>query len=380
MTTPGATNASLLWSFFTKTDGGKGKCNTCKLELANSDGNTTGMSRHLQAKHKKEWLDYSKLRDDRDKAKEAEKARRKGHNSKDEPPKKAKLDFFKPSQVDPKLDAEFHDELINHIADTCTSFAQYGGESFQRVVSVLNKRVKVKHPVTLSRIAGKKAEELKKEICAILAAVKDDLVSLGFTTDMWTSRAMDSFLSLTVSFIHKYWVLHPGAGGQHDSEGDDHIREAWEPGQGADILIWWRHNQEELPLLSKLARMILAILASSAKSERVFSVGGLIVSCRRGSLALTKVEQLIVLKENRKKVEEFKETSDYKLKIVNVNAFEKVIAHISEGVMEIVNIEYDDLYEDLDDVEDEDIQELQCVSGLFDFTTLNKVYLYELFD
>ena len=136
------------------------------------------------------------------------------------------------------------------------------------------------------------------------------------------------------------------------------------PGRGADILIWWRHNQEELPLLSKLARMILAIPASSAKSERVFSVGGLIVSCKRGSLAPTKVEQLIVLKENRKKVEEFKENSDYKLKIVNVNAFDKVIAHISEGAMEIVNIEYDDLYEDLDDVEDvedledEDIEEL----------------------
>ena len=60
----------------------------------------------------------------------------------------------------------------------------------------------------------------------------------------------------------------------------------------------------------------------------------------------------------------FKETSNYKLKAINVNAFEKVIAYISEGVMEIVNIEYDDLYEDLDDVEDvedledEDIEEL----------------------
>ena len=30
--------------------------------------------------------------------------------------------------------------------------------------------MKVKHPTTLSRVAGKKAKELKKEICAILAA------------------------------------------------------------------------------------------------------------------------------------------------------------------------------------------------------------------
>ena len=88
-------------------------------------------------------------------------------------------------------------------------------------------------------------------------------------------------------------------------------------------------------------------------------MGGLIVSCKRGSLAPTKVEQLIILKENRKKVEEFKMTSDYKLKIVNVNAFEKVIAHIAQGDMQIENIEYDnELYEDLDDMEEEDDEEL----------------------
>ena len=128
-----ATNYSLLWSFFSKTDNGKVKCNTCKLELANTDGNTTGMSRHLQAKHKKEWLEYTKLRDDRDKAKEAEKAKRKGSSCEAEPPKKAKNDFFKPAQVDPKLDAEFHDELITHIADACTSFSQYGGNPSKKL-------------------------------------------------------------------------------------------------------------------------------------------------------------------------------------------------------------------------------------------------------
>ena len=59
--------------------------------------------------------------------------------------------------------------------------------------------------------------------------------------------------------------------------------------------------------------------------------------------------QLIVLKENRRKVEEFKETSNYKLKAVDVNAFQKVIVHISEGNMQIENIEIDsDLYKDTD--------------------------------
>ena len=102
--------------------------------------------------------------------------------------------------------------------------------------------------------------------------------------------------------------------------------------------------------------MILAIPASSAKSATIFSVGGLIVSCRRGSLAPTK---LVVLKENRRKVEEFKETSDYKLKAVEANAFEKVIVHISKGNMQIENIEIDsEDYEDLDDMENDDDEEI----------------------
>ena len=47
----------------------------------------------------------------------------------------------------------------------------------------------------------------------------------------------------------------------------------------------------------------------------------------------------------------FKETSNYKLKAINVNAFEKVIVHISEGNLQIENIEMDSNMEN-DDVED----------------------------
>ena len=71
------------------------------------------------------------------------------------------------------------------------------------------------------------------------------------------------------------------------------------------------------------------------------------IELQEGQPGPTKVEQLMVLKENRRKVEEFKETSDYKLKAVDVNAFQKVIVHISEGNMQIENIEIDsDLYKD----------------------------------
>ena len=50
------------------------------------------------------------------------------------------------------------------------------------------------------------------------------------------------------------------------------------------------------------------IPCSSAKSERVFSTGGFMVTKKRNSLGAERVENLIVLKENMRLVEEFRET------------------------------------------------------------------------
>jgi hypothetical protein len=49
-------------------------------------------------------------------------------------------------------------------------------------------------------------------------------------------------------------------------------------------LLWWRDQQEKLPIMSKLARRVLCIPATSAPSERVFSAAGLTIAHRRASL------------------------------------------------------------------------------------------------
>ena len=47
-------------------------------------------------------------------------------------------------------------------------------------------------------MVDKAAEELRADLTAIIKTVRADLVSLGFTTDLWTSRALDSYISLTL--------------------------------------------------------------------------------------------------------------------------------------------------------------------------------------
>ena len=58
------------------------------------------------------------------------------------------------------------------------------------------------------------------------------------------------------------------------------------PGRNADVLAFWKLNEEALPLLARMARIVLGIPASSAKSERVFSTGGLIVTSKRFAYSL----------------------------------------------------------------------------------------------
>ena len=70
--------------------------------------------------------------------------------------------------------------------------------------------------------------------------------------------------------------------------------------EGCNILEWWKNHQEVLPLLSYLARAVFAIPAASSKSERVFSTAGLVVTPLRNRLDPEKVEDLIMIKQNKK--------------------------------------------------------------------------------
>lgn len=58
-------------------------------------------------------------------------------------------------------------------------------------------------------------------------------------------------------------------------------------------LPWWKENSYRFPLVAALARQMLAIPATSAQSERLFSKAGQIVTDRRSSLGSDNVELLL---------------------------------------------------------------------------------------
>ena len=70
-----------------------------------------------------------------------------------------------------------------------------------------------------------------------------------------------------------------------------------------DPLKWWSTQSSTYKHLSQLARYILPIPATSAPSERIFSLAGVLVNAKRSALAPTVVDKVIFVHENSKYLE-----------------------------------------------------------------------------
>ena len=146
--------------------------------------------------------------------------------------------------------------------------------------------------------------------------------------------------------------------------------------KGHSILNWWRKHEKVLPLLSKVAKKVLSIPASSSKSERVFSCGGNFVSKKRNKLAPKKVEDLIIIKENKTRIQAFKAKETYELKPV-----EKTLS-IKVSVDEIIaNLDKDSDDDEVFDHDDDNCEVLFYINEEdSDTDSEEEAYLEEVLD
>ena len=201
---------NLIFNFYTRIgeNGDKAKCNKCKKDIAMTGGNTTGVRKHLRIKHFKQFEEYLKLVENKEKEKENNRKRsasasQAGTSSDSNQPK-----IFFGANVNKDVQKKFDDALIEFAAQAKVPFNVFGTDSFKKLINVANKGIVVKHRTTYSRMISLKAKKVLKDVQDVITSLKGSIVSVSFTTDIWTSRAGDSYISLTVQFIDKEWKLH----------------------------------------------------------------------------------------------------------------------------------------------------------------------------
>ncbi|BAT17398.1 Os12g0521300 [Oryza sativa Japonica Group] len=100
----------------------------------------------------------------------------------------------------------------------------------------------------------------------------------------WRQFLHDKSRSKVKSELSRYLADMP-------QEGD------FQDGHDFDILNWWMVNKTKYPVISRMARDVLAILATSVASEAAFSTGERIISDYRSRLSSSTVEALICLQD-----------------------------------------------------------------------------------
>ena len=213
-----------LGNFFTKQpDNVSAKCNSCPISskpIKTKSGNTTGLDSHLSRKHRKVYEKFlekkAEVEGKRKAIKEGSKRKMIGQDLIRS--KQSKLSTtggvlnMKPPPPDPRIQKELIDATINLAVESGISFNALSGPAFRSVVDVLNRqsrqKVKVLSGHALATHVTTSAEELLQEVTAIIRNCRAEMEGVSFTTDIWTSATMESFISLTVHWIDKEWTLH----------------------------------------------------------------------------------------------------------------------------------------------------------------------------
>jgi hypothetical protein len=65
-----------------------------------------------------------------------------------------------------------------------------------------------------------------------------------------------------------------------------------------DVLSWWSSQQQTFERLSPLALVVFGVPATSAPSERLFSVSGITLNAKRSRLALCRVDKILFVHDN----------------------------------------------------------------------------------
>ena len=189
---------SSIWNYYGDVKKDKAACKTCEVQISCKGGTTSSLINHLK-QHKEVHEEYLKVKNKR-----AAKSAPNGQP----PSKQSRLDQFVPSSSVESLQKKVDDAIVEFLAESNSAFRIVDLESFKNMFSCINKKIKVKGRTFYSNLVTQKSDEMRKDLLSILDFMKNDIVTVSFTTDLWTSVNSDPYISLTLHFISKEWNLY----------------------------------------------------------------------------------------------------------------------------------------------------------------------------
>jgi BED zinc finger len=190
-----SSKGALVWKHFLKNEANKGKCKYCSKVLSIPTGTTSTLSRHLRCAHPIQYAAYSK-----------DQALKSSLNIKNRPKpsgsqqsivsfgfgKKAKLPATNPKAK------TITKNIALMLVENYLPYSLVESTSFRNLMEDAEPAYQVPCRTTFSRSIIPKMYTSTKDI--IQQELNKELLSLNaisVTTDMWTSRANESYMSLT---------------------------------------------------------------------------------------------------------------------------------------------------------------------------------------
>ncbi|XP_031100840.1 zinc finger BED domain-containing protein RICESLEEPER 2-like [Ipomoea triloba] len=214
--------------------------------MVEAGGAVSLMGRNMKAKFEKYWGDIDKMN----------------------------LMIFFANILDPRDKLEYMPTQINHM---------YGEEKgkpyYDKVLAGLNELFDDYSVPATSSVSGSSVSAAVGSASSVSSMTSVSSVSVGRPQHLLKSQIKKQRLE---------------SGSKKKTELDIYLSEAIvEEENSFDILRWWKINAERFPILSKLARDVLAIPISTVASEFAFSTSGRVLDPFRSSLTPKIVEALV---------------------------------------------------------------------------------------
>ncbi|XP_076660133.1 zinc finger BED domain-containing protein 4-like [Halictus rubicundus] len=172
---------STVWKWFTKTGKEECLCNLCKKILKCKRSSTTSLKRHLECQHRDAYFtDRDERLDDQEQVKE-------------------QIVMLQSNSPRAK---EITTAIAEMMISDCQPFSVVNDSGFRKVVKVLEPRYNLPSRTTFSEnIVPAMYENEKKRLETQLKKDMENTESFAFTTDGWTSRSNENYLSVTVHYL-----------------------------------------------------------------------------------------------------------------------------------------------------------------------------------